>query len=178
MTTLRRTPLADILSRHDLRTATGLALCIEEAVAAFDAEVLDGPVDVQTGEELSPESPTGDHYNEILDLVATVVHQAKSARSEHWLAGVEAVLAAETGDLRELAILAGGDPQTFYIGTPLAGADLRGQDLRGMILPDLDPRRVRHDSKTIFPDGSRGGHHRRLVDLVRPLKRDRGGKGR
>ena len=59
MTVPRRTPLADILSRHNLRTAAGLARCIDEAVAAYDNEVLDEPIDAQTGQEMSPESPTG-----------------------------------------------------------------------------------------------------------------------
>ncbi len=78
MTVPRRTPLADILSRHDLRTAAGLARCIDEAVAAYDNEVLDEPIDAQTGQEMSPESPTGDHYNDILSLIANITARATS----------------------------------------------------------------------------------------------------
>lgn len=51
-----------------------------------------------------------------------------------WLKAIERVLRASTGDLRELARIAGMDPKTLYIGTGLSGVDLRGQDLRGMIL--------------------------------------------
>ncbi len=56
----------------------------------------------------------------------------------HWLEGVEAVLRATTGDLRELAIVAGGNPANFYIGTDLTGVDISGQDLRGMKFTGLD----------------------------------------
>lgn len=62
---------------------------------------------------------------------------------------VARILQAETGDLRVLAELAGGDPRTFYIGTSLSGADVRGQDLRGMILPGLDLDHLQHDAKTL-----------------------------
>lgn len=82
-------------------------------------------------------------------------------KDPHWLDSVADVLRAETGDFRELAKIAGEDPTTLYIGTSLDGADLRGQDLRGMILPNLEPQRVRHDRHTIFPDGSRGGRRKR-----------------
>ena len=74
----RRTPLADILARHNLLDAGGLALCLEEAVAAYDAEVLDEPIDARCCVDLPPESPTGDDYNAILDLVATVIHHARA----------------------------------------------------------------------------------------------------
>ena len=89
-----------------------------------------------------------------------------------FLSGLNAIFEADTGDLRQLALLAGEDPRTLYIGTSLDGADLRGQDLRGMILTGLDTRKVRHDSKTIFPDGTRGGRLRRLADLRRLPKKD------
>ena len=95
----------------------------------------------------------------------------------HWLAGVEDLLKADTGDLRQLAVLAGGDPATFYLGTPMDGADLRGQDLRGMLFTGLDPRKVRHDAKTIFPDGTRGGRLRRLRAWLARRSKDGGGEG-
>lgn len=69
-------------------------------------------------------------------------------RRRGWLDGVEEILRAETGDLRRLAEIAGEDPRTLYIGTPLDGVDLRGQDLTGMLLPDLDLKKVRHDAET------------------------------
>ena len=84
-----------------------------------------------------------------------------------FLSGLNAIFEADTGDLRQLALLAGEDPRTLYIGTSLDGADLRG-----MILTGLDTRKVRHDSKTIFPDGTRGGRLRRLADLLRLPKKD------
>lgn len=65
-----------------------------------------------------------------------------------WLKGVVRILEADTGDLRELAIIGGADPATLYIGTNLDGVDIRGQDLRGMALPGLDKNRVRLDSDT------------------------------
>ncbi len=54
-----------------------------------------------------------------------------------WLSGVRNILSAETGDLRELAKLAGEDPRTLYIGTSIDGIDIRGQDLRGMIFTTI-----------------------------------------
>lgn len=66
----------------------------------------------------------------------------------HWLAQVEAVLLADTGDLRKLAEIGGEDPRTLYIGTSMDGVDLRGQDLRGMAFTRLDPAKVRIDADT------------------------------
>lgn len=66
----------------------------------------------------------------------------------HWLAQVEAVLLADTGDLRKLAEIGGEDPRTLYIGTSMDGVDLRGQDLRGMAFTRLDPAKVRMDADT------------------------------
>lgn len=70
------------------------------------------------------------------------------AKADHWLRAVEAVLRAQTSDLRTLARIAGADPATLFIGTPMDGADLRGQDLRGMRFTHLDPSRVRRDEQT------------------------------
>lgn len=64
----------------------------------------------------------------------------------------EAILQASTSDLRELAILAGQDPRTMYIGTCMNGVDVRGQDLRGMIFTNLDRTKVRSDERTRWPD--------------------------
>ncbi|MFG1345481.1 hypothetical protein V5F59_11350 [Xanthobacter autotrophicus DSM 431] len=55
-----------------------------------------------------------------------------------WFKAIERVLRASTGDLRELAQIAGADPKTLYVGTSLDGVDLRGQDLRGMILTNRE----------------------------------------
>ncbi|QDH72088.1 hypothetical protein [Brevundimonas sp. M20] len=70
------------------------------------------------------------------------------SRSDQLQETLARLLEAETGDLRALAELAGGDPATFYIGTSLKGVDVRGQDLRGMILPNLDIDHARHDVET------------------------------
>lgn len=74
---------------------------------------------------------------------------------EYWTAAVARVLTADTSDLRELALIAGEDPRTLYIGTDLSGCDLRGQDLRGMILDPLDLSRVQHDENTLLDDDVR-----------------------
>lgn len=50
----------------------------------------------------------------------------------HWLDMVVELLQASTDDLRELALIAGGDPKTFYLGTDLGKLDTEGQDLSGM----------------------------------------------
>jgi hypothetical protein len=72
------------------------------------------------------------------------------AKEAHWLAGIEDVLTAETGDLRKLAEIAGNDPATFYIGTCMDGYDLRGQDLRGMKFTNFDITKVLVDEKTLL----------------------------
>ena len=70
---------------------------------------------------------------------------------------IEAVMTAETGDLRALAEMCGCNPATFYVGTDMTGVDVSGQDLRGMAFTNLHRGNVRHDAATIFPDGTRGG---------------------
>ncbi len=50
----------------------------------------------------------------------------------HWLETVIALLQADTGDLRELAKIAGANPKTFYRGVRLADLDVEGQDIGGM----------------------------------------------
>jgi hypothetical protein len=69
-----------------------------------------------------------------------------------WLAGAARVLRADTTSLRELALIAGLDPRTMYIGTCMDGVDVRGQDLRGMIFTDLDRDKVIWDERTRWPD--------------------------
>lgn len=49
-----------------------------------------------------------------------------------WLSTVRDIANSNTGDLRALAQIAGGDPEYFYVTTSLDGADIRGQDLSGM----------------------------------------------
>lgn len=71
---------------------------------------------------------------------------------DNWIATIARILCAQTADLRELALIAKGDPRTFYIGTSLDGVDLRGQDLRGMLLPNLDLAKVRLDDATRLDD--------------------------
>lgn len=74
------------------------------------------------------------------------------AKPLSWLAGVARVLRADTTNLRELALTAGCNPATMYIGTCMDGVDVRGQDLRGMIITDLDPDKVLWDEATKWPD--------------------------
>lgn len=69
---------------------------------------------------------------------------------EDWTVVVERVLVAQTADLRELALLANADPETFYLGTRLDGVDICGQDLRGMQFSDLRLSHVKHDEGTLI----------------------------
>lgn len=66
----------------------------------------------------------------------------------HWFNRIQDILEADTADLRELAILAGGDPESFYIGTCIDGADLRGQNLLGMKFGSFNPASVVLDEHT------------------------------
>jgi tetratricopeptide (TPR) repeat protein len=50
----------------------------------------------------------------------------------HWLDKVVEILQADTADLRQLALLAGGDPDTFYRHTRLSDVDVGAQNIAGM----------------------------------------------
>src|SRR6185312_7102986 len=50
----------------------------------------------------------------------------------HWLEKIITILNADTSDLRELAILAGGDPKTFYLGVDVTQIDFQHQNIDGM----------------------------------------------
>lgn len=65
-----------------------------------------------------------------------------------WLADIETVLRAPTGDLRALAALGGADPRTLYIGVSLDGVDVRGQDLTGMVFTHFDRSKLIIDETT------------------------------
>jgi hypothetical protein len=67
---------------------------------------------------------------------------------KNWLEPVVDIFRAETNDLRELAVLVGGDPTTFYVGTALNNIDLSSQDLRGMHFTGLDTAPVVFDDTT------------------------------
>lgn len=86
-----------------------------------------------------------------------------------WLEGVAAVLRATTGDLRELARIAGADPATLYIGTSMNGVDISGQDLRGITFTDLDLAKVKHDDKTLVDAPPNVPASDELPDLPGPL---------
>jgi hypothetical protein len=94
------------------------------------------------------------------------------AADPDWQAVLARILTASTGDLRELAEMAGGDPRSFYVGTSLDGADLRGQDLRGMILPGLDLGRVQHDVETRVDDEPDEGSEFRYAPLIYVSEQD------
>jgi hypothetical protein len=57
----------------------------------------------------------------------------------HWLSKVVSLFEADTADLRRLAELAGGNPQTFYRGISLKEVDTNGQNLEGMEFADNPP---------------------------------------
>lgn len=50
----------------------------------------------------------------------------------HWSRSVQDILLSRTGDLKELAQIAGLDWRTVYRGQSFKGCDLSGQDLRGI----------------------------------------------
>lgn len=72
-----RTPLDDIIARHDISTLAGFRACLEDAIGAYDTEVLNDPKCAKSGDELSPACPTGDDYNALSALIALI-----SLRSE------------------------------------------------------------------------------------------------
>ena len=70
----------------------------------------------------------------------------------HWTSKIIDLLEADTADLRELAIIAGGDPKTFYLGVDMRGVDVRGQDLRGMVFSPTAYTEMLWDKETNFSD--------------------------
>lgn len=94
----------------------------------------------------------------------------------HWLDRVQDIYSADTPNLRELALSAGGDPANFYLGTDLRGADIRGQDLRGMQFSRISLRDLQWDYKTkldIF-DTDRDAEALRNEKVIRQVYRING----
>lgn len=65
-----------------------------------------------------------------------------------WEEKIEKIISCSTGDLRELANIAGQDPITFYRYQDLSMCDLRGQDLRGMDLTGTNIENATLDPST------------------------------
>ncbi|WP_421736799.1 hypothetical protein [Caulobacter sp.] len=91
---------------------------------------------------------------------------------EDWTLVVERVLVAQTADLRELALLANADPETFYLGTRLDGVDICGQDLRGMHFSDLRLSHVKHDEGTLIDARWAISHARPISVLIASYDRN------
>lgn len=69
----------------------------------------------------------------------------------HWTKNIIDIFEADTLDLRELAIIAGGDPATFYQYTNIDTLDIRGQNLRGMTFSNFDLSKMIYDADTVLP---------------------------
>lgn len=65
-----------------------------------------------------------------------------------WKVTVKSILTASTGDLRELAAIAGVDVRSLYRFQDLSRCDLRGQDLRGIDLTGTNIENAVVDSST------------------------------
>ena len=68
----------------------------------------------------------------------------------HWSQIVKDILISKSGDLRELADIAGRDYKTFYTFQSLAGCDLCGQDLREFNLEGCDLNLSKMDENTLL----------------------------
>ena len=68
----------------------------------------------------------------------------------HWSSRIVEILQSKSGNLKELAELAGVDWKTAYIGQSLANCDLRGQDLSGINLTGCEIERANIDDATII----------------------------
>lgn len=64
---------------------------------------------------------------------------------------LEKLLTADTTDLRELAILAKFNPNTFYRYTDLSDIDISGQDLTGMQFKSVQIATLITDNNTVLP---------------------------
>jgi 5-methylcytosine-specific restriction protein A len=76
--------------------------------------------------------------------------QESPPKSSHWLDKVLAIFQSDLMDLRELAKLAGANPEHFYRGVDFTNVDLRGQDLRGLDFTGSDLRRAKIDPSTLL----------------------------
>ncbi len=70
--------------------------------------------------------------------------------TSHWSNIIVTILNSRTVDLRQLAEIAGYDPENFYVGSDLSKADLRGQDLRDINFHGANLRGSLIDSHTKF----------------------------
>jgi hypothetical protein len=86
----------------------------------------------------------------------------------YWLDKVVQILQADTDDLRELAKLAGANPQTFYRGINPADLDLNGQDITGMEFSgDLAGRSKTLDHfKLVLDSNDRHGEAIKIIQEV------------
>ena len=66
----------------------------------------------------------------------------------HWSQSVAKILKEGTGDLKDLAAIAGEDWRILYRYQSLAGCDLRGQDLTGMDLTGCEIDKALIDQRT------------------------------
>ena len=66
----------------------------------------------------------------------------------HWSQSVAKILKEGTGDLKDLASIAGEDWRILYRYQSLAGCDLRGQDLTGMDLTGCEIDKALIDQRT------------------------------
>jgi hypothetical protein len=90
---------------------------------------------------------------------------------KHWHEKLMAIFEADTTDLRELALLAGGNPKYFYRGANLNGVDVRGQDLRGMEFTDLRSSGIIANSATTFdPSYDRVFVEAQVADSIKRIK--------
>ncbi|MCG7622296.1 cyclic nucleotide-binding domain-containing protein [Epibacterium sp. Ofav1-8] len=73
---------------------------------------------------------------------------------ENYLKAAYSLLVANTDDLRELAVLAGEDPATFYEYCDFSGVDLRGQDFTGVSTLGANFMGALIDETTKFDEGN------------------------
>lgn len=72
----------------------------------------------------------------------------------HWLDKVLDIYNADTINLRELAKIAGANPEFFYVGTSMRNVDVKGQDLTGIRFSDQEKRALIYDESTKFDEYS------------------------
>lgn len=83
----------------------------------------------------------------------------------HWSNIVKALLQSKTGDLKELAKIAGSGDRNFYSYESLEECDLRGQDLSGLNLTGCNINKSIYDNETIideefeFRENKNPGHY-------------------
>lgn len=89
---------------------------------------------------------------------------------QHWSYTIIKILEADTINLRDLAVIAGGNPIDFYVGTSINGVDVTNQDLRGMKFTHVDTSKIHKNNNTIFDPDAIPENDSVIIEKLKAIK--------